>query len=323
MPKTSIVVPVYNVENYVEKCVKSVLSQTDQDWELLLIDDGSTDKSGAICDELAKKDSRIRVIHQENRGLGGARNTGIEAASGDWLLFSDSDDWFEPDALSSAISAAESTGADMAVFAFRSVDEAGKELAIFRENLPVDRALSPSEHKELLLIAPSACNKLYRRELFVRTSLRYPHRVWYEDVRTTTKLIPSCKKIVYTDSVGYNYLQRSGSIMNNVNLERNREIIDAFDDVLTWYKDKGLFEEYYNELKHLTLMHVYLTASVRVLRSDRRHPLIGEFRRFIQQQFPDYRKDIYLSSLTRNQRIALRLLEQRMYTLLFLIFKLK
>ena len=323
MPKVTVAVPVYNVEKYLEKCAGSILSQTERDLELLFIDDGSTDGSGALCDKLCERDPRVRVIHQENRGLGGARNTGIENARGQWIIFPDSDDWLEPETVERALKAAEDTEADMAVFAFRSVEENGNTLAEFHEALPGNVPLDPKKQKDLLIIAPSACNKLYKTELFKRTGVRYPPKVWYEDLRTTTKLLPGCSSVVYIDYVGYNYFQRSGSIMNNVNLSRNREIIDAFEDVLSWSREHGLFEEYRKELMHLAVSHVYLTASVRVLRQDRRHPLIGEFYQYVKREFPDYQEDIYLDRFTRNQRIALKLLERRMISLLHLIFKLK
>lgn len=323
MPKISVVVPVYNVEAYLEKCARSILTQSERDLELLLIDDGSTDRSGALCEEIAGTDTRVRVVHQENRGLGGARNTGIEEARGEWIIFPDSDDWLEPETIERALKAAESTGAEMSLFAFRSVDMQGGTISEQFESLPEGVPLNLQEHRDLLLIAPTAWSKLYRTDLFRRTGVRYPSRVWYEDVRTTTKLLPSCRSVVYTGYIGYNYLQRPGSIMNNMNLSRNREIIDAFDDILGWYREQGLFDEYRMELLHLTVSHIYLTASVRVLCQNPGHPLIGEFCRFVKREFPDYRKDIYHDRFTRNQRIALKLLERRMISLLHLIFKLK
>lgn len=321
MPKVTAAVPVYNVRNYLEKCVFSILSQAEGDLELLLIDDGSTDGSSQLCDELALRDPRVRVIHQENQGLGGARNTGIENAQGEWILFPDSDDWLEPETLSTALRAAERTGAELSFFAFRSVDETGNTIAEFHEVLPEGVLLLPRDHRDLILAAPSACTKLYKTELFRRTGVRYPPRVWYEDVRTTTKLIPDCRGVVYTDFMGYNYLQRGGSIMNNSNLERNREILDAFEDVLGWYKKQGLFEAYRTELLHLTVSHVYLTSSVRVLRQDPQHPLLREFREFVKREFPDYRSDIYRDRFTSHQRLAMTLLEKRMTFLLNWLFR--
>ncbi len=323
MPKVTVSVPVYNVEKYLKKCTDSILSQTEGDIELLLVDDGSTDSSGALCDRIAGTDPRVRVIHQENRGLGGARNTGMENARGEWIIFPDSDDWLEPETIERALKTAESAGADMSLFAFRSVDEGGRTISEHFESLPEGEPLDPRERRDLLLIAPNAWSKLYRTDLFRRTGVRYPPRVWYEDIRTTSKLLPWCGRVAYTGYIGYNYLQRQGSIMNNMALERNREIIEAFDDILGWYMEQGLFEEYRQELEYLTLFHLYLTATVRVARADPRHPLLGEFADSVKKRFPDYRRNPYLARLSRPRRLALRLTEHRLYGLLNLAFKLK
>lgn len=323
MPKASVVVPVYNVEDYLEKCVSSVLGQTEGDFELLLVDDGSTDGSGELCDRLAREDPRIRVIHQENQGLGGARNTGIREAAGEWLLLVDSDDWIEPAILEKALEAALREEADMVMFAFRTVDEAGEELAVFREEVPKERALSLEERKDILLTAPCAWNKLYRTRLFRETGLTYPPRVWYEDIRTTLKLMARARRMVFLDDVGYNYLQRPGSIMKSGNVARNGEILDAFDDILPWFRQQGLFEKYRGELEYLAVYHVYLTASVRVILADRKNPLLPRFAGYIAQHFPGYRGNPYLARLGRKRRLLLALLQKRMYRAIALLFKLK
>ncbi len=300
-----------------------MLEQTEHDFELLLVDDGSTDGSGDLCEAIAQRDPRIRVIHQENRGLGGARNTGLESAKGEWILFPDSDDWLEPETLQKALEAAETTGADMACFAFRTVDLQDRELGVFQEDLPKDTALDPRQQKDVLLAAPSAWCRLYKTELFQKTGVRYPPRVWYEDIRTTLKLLPNCQKVVYTGYVGYNYLQRPGSIMNSATLDRNREIMDAFTDILGWYQEQGLFEEYRQELEYLTLFHVYLTASVRVLRGDPRHPLLKELRQYAEEHFPGWRQNPYLSRLGKQRQLLLWLLTRRMYRAVQAMFKIK
>lgn len=329
MPKASIIVPVYKVAEYLETCVRSILAQTERDFELLLIDDGSPDECGSMCDAFSQADPRIRVIHQENRGLGGARNTGIEAAQGDWLLFVDSDDWIDPETLKTALSAAEEAGAQLAVFGFRTVDEQGRTLGVFQEALPMGTAFSPKERKDTLLIAPCAWNKLYRKELFTQTGIRYPSRVWYEDIRTTLKLLSQTEQMLCLDFVGYNYLQRAGSIMNSGNLRRNREIVDAFDDLLPWFSERGLLDQYRDELCYLTAFHVYFTASVRALRAEQtdkplvRQKLLPEFRTYVKEKFPAYRKSRYLSRLSKSQRLLWFLLEKRCYTAIKLLFRLK
>lgn len=329
MPKTSIIVPVYNVKEYLKKCVDSILAQTENDFELLLIDDGSTDESGTLCDTLAETDKRIRVIHQQNQGLGGARNTGIDAAQGDWLLLVDSDDWIEPETLEKALSTAKATSADMVVFDFRSVSMQGDTLQTFDSGLPKNTALSLTEHKDILLTSPCAWNKLYKAKLFKDSGIRYPSRVWYEDIRTTLKLMTAANSIAAADYVGYNYLQRPGSIMNNINLKRNTEIIEAFEDLLPYFRENGLFEEYRDELCYLTAYHEYFTASVRVLRAEKadkalaRNKLLPSFKSFLTESFPNYRENKYLARLSKSQQLLWWLLEKKMYGCIVLLFKLK
>lgn len=327
MPTTSIIVPVYNVANYLENCVRSILSQTEQDFELLLIDDGSTDESGALCDTLAENDPRIRVIHQENRGLGGARNTGIEAACGEYLLLIDSDDAILPETLERALIAARAQNADIAVFGFFTVDEQGNRLGDFPCGLP-NTAFSPSEHRDCLLTSPCAWNKLYKRELFVRTGIRYPSRVWYEDIRTTLKLFTQAERITGVDYLGYAYLQRAGSIMNSGNLQRNTEIIDAFEDLLDWFGEQNLMKDYERELCWLCAYHVYFTASVRVLRAEKAdkalaRELLKKFQTYTEEHFPNYKNSPYLARLSKSQKLLWALLNKKQYGLIKLLFKLK
>lgn len=323
MPCVSVVVPVYNVEDYLEKCLRSILTQTYSDLEVLLIDDGSTDRSGGLCEELAQTDPRVRVIHQENQGLGGARNTGIEAAQGEWILFVDSDDWLEADLIADSLEAAERAGADMVVPAFRTVDETGRELAVMREDLPENTGLALARYPQLLLMSPCAWGRLYRTRLFRDSGLRYPPRAWYEDLRTTFKLLPLAERVVAIPTVGVNYLQRAGSIMNSRNLARNVEILEALEDLLDWYQKRGLLDQYRPELEYLALFHGYLTASVRVLRADPKSPLLEEFAGWLRQRFPDYRSSKYLPRLGRKRRLLFRLLEHRQYRAIRLLFRLK
>ena len=323
MPKATVVVPVYNVENYLETCVNSILAQTEPDFELLLVDDGSTDGSGKLCDTLKERDGRIQVIHQENQGLGGARNTGIQAAQGDWILLVDSDDWIEPEALEKTLEAGLREEADLVMFAYRSVDEEGNVLRVFTEDVPKERGFSLEEQPQALLASPSAWCRLYRRSLLEETGLRFPPRVWYEDVYVTPKLLAAARRLVFLDYVGYNYLSRTGSITKNQNAGRNREILLAFDNLLPYFRDQGLLERYRWELCYLTVHHVYLAASVRVLQIDRRNPLLGEFRDYLARWFPDWRQCSYLSRMSRAHRLLLTLLDKRLYGLAALLFRLK
>ena len=133
-PAVSIIVPVYNTERFLNRCIDSVLAQTYSDWELLLVDDGSTDSSGSICDEYATQDSRIRVFHKENGGVSSARNLGLDYARGEWITFVDSDDYIAPDMIEKLYETQKRNNADITVCGYRWVDKEGKNLKSFHMN---------------------------------------------------------------------------------------------------------------------------------------------------------------------------------------------
>lgn len=322
--RLSIIVPVYNTGAYLEKCVSSALATADKDCEILLIDDGSTDGiSATLCDQLAEVHSPlVRVIHQKNKGLGGARNTGIEQATGEYLLFLDSDDKLHPDTVPCVRQAIEAHNADIVTFNMTTEDENGK-----LDNLPggyiSESPFSLTDRPQFMLEMPSACNKAWNRDLFMKSGIRFPDRVWYEDVRTTVKLYALAEKIFTIPNYLYIYFQRSDSIMHSTNLNRNSEIMDAMDDVLDWYKAEGLFDQYKSVLCALVIENVYLYASVRVLKCDVAHPLLEQFHAYTEKHFPDYRTNPHLARLPFARKLAYTLLEKKMFKLLRMLFDLK
>ena len=282
------------------------------DCEVILVDDGSTDGvSGALCDKIAEKSERIKVIHQENQGLGGARNTGIEAATGEYLFFVDSDDWLMPNAIDRLKAVATESNADVVSFNMRTDDGNGNGQTFCLNEVKKDTAFTLEEHPEFLLSLPNAWGRLWKRKLFMESGIRFPGRAWYEDIRTTNKLFAVAKSIVTIDDVLYNYFQREGSIMRSSNIERNIEIVDAFKDIIEWYKFNGLFEKYQEMLCGLCIDHLYIVASVRVLRADVKHRLLNVFAKYsisisaanttpnaIAQPITNHFKELIFSCLT-------------------------
>lgn len=320
----SIVIPVYNVQEYLQACIDSVLANDCSDCEILLVDDGSTDGvCPGLCDEnAAKHPGLIRVIHQENRGLGGARNTGLEAARGDYLFFVDSDDTIAPESLRVLSRAIDETHADLYSFSMYSHDGAGHKTLI-EPSKYYEGAFSLRQRPEFLTSLPAAWARIWRRDLFLSTGIRYPSRVWYEDIRTSTKLFAAADSIVTLKDPLYYYLARPGSIMRSGNLARNREILEAFDDVLGWFREQTLFEPYENELCRLAVDHILLAATVRVARIDPKSPLLEEFTAYMRKNFPHYRENPYLSQLPRRHKLVLFLVERKWFGLLRRLFRLK
>ena len=198
-PLVSVIVPVYNVEPYLHRCIDSLVHQTLKDIEIILIDDGSTDGCGRICDEYAAADTRIRVVHQENAGLSEARNAGIDRAKADYLMFVDSDDWAEPKFCELPLMLAKEQRADLVMFQFRHFQN-GKEKKR-RCNSINEGIKTQAEALNLMIqsiVGMSAWNKLYHKDLFQRN--RYPKDKNYEDIFLTPILIHEAKRIVYTPS---------------------------------------------------------------------------------------------------------------------------
>ena len=213
-PEISVIVPVYRVEKYLNDCIDSILAQTFADFELILVDDGSPDNCPALCDAAAARDSRIRVIHQKNRGLSGARNAGLDAAEGEWIAFVDSDDMLLPQALEKAHSTAEKTGADVVLYGFAFTDENGKVYEGW-DTTQYDEVIPQQEIYNRLVIGmyQSMCNKLFRRELF--DGLRLPEGKKFEDTYTAPRIYERVQKMASIPESLYQYRQVPESIMHS------------------------------------------------------------------------------------------------------------
>ena len=320
----SIIIPVYNVAEYLRDCVDSVLANDCSDCEIILVDDGATDGvCPGICDEYARKHpALIQVIHQENQGLGGARNTGISRAGGEYLFFLDSDDTITPDALSLIKTVIRETGAEVCSFSCVSHDGAGNErLIVPSRGLPGKFSLK--EYPAFLLSLPMAPGRAWKKDLFLRSGIRFPGRVWYEDIRTTTKLFALAESMTIRQEPVYRYLQRPGSIMRSSGIGRNREIIDAFEDLLGWYRQQDLFNTYRKELCRLAVDHVLLAATVRVAKLGPTSALLGEFSDYVHREFPDWNANPYLKELPLLHKLLLKLIRMKQYSLIRLLFRIK
>lgn len=211
-PLISVIVPVYKVEPYLRRCLDSIVNQTYRNLEIILVDDGSPDRCGAICDEYAAKDKRIIVIHQENKGLSEARNAGLDIATGEYVQFVDSDDWIEPEACATALGLAVDQQVDIVFFGYNRRFPSGECRRV--------SVSSPSELEKSAVIGrlvwktdsirDFAWNKLFARALF--DGVRFPKGKTYEDMWVTYRLIHKASRIYATDSVFYNYVVREGSI---------------------------------------------------------------------------------------------------------------
>lgn len=236
----SIIIPVYNVEKYLLACVNSVINQTYKCLEIILVDDGSTDSSGRICDECAKLDSRIKVIHKVNGGLSDARNAGIDAATGDYLAFVDSDDIIHTRFIEMLYALANYLNADISSVEFKNFyDEETLDLEeilvgktmILQSEEAIDKILYQN------ILDNSACNKLYDRRLF--DGLRFPIGKLYEDLAIFYKVYERAKKVVHRREAYYFYRLRRDSITGNFSLRRT-DVLDITDEIVAYMKTCNL-----------------------------------------------------------------------------------
>lgn len=244
----SIIIPVYKVEKYLEKCIESVLKQTYTNLQIILVDDGSPDNCGKICDEYAKKDSRIEVIHKANGGLSDARNVGISKAKGRYIGFVDSDDYIKEDMYEILLNLIKKYDADVSICNLYDVID-GNECIRNKEN-GIREYSRLDILKEVLLdknIQSYAWNKLYKKELF--DEIKYPIRKKYEDIGTTFYLFEKCNKIVVTSEPEYYYLKRADSLVNNVTestiLDYTEIIIQRYLYIKQNIKELRKYNNYY------------------------------------------------------------------------------
>lgn len=247
--KISVIVPVYNVEAYLEKCVESILKQTYTNLEILLVNDGSTDSSGELCDQLAQRDQRIRVIHKENGGLSDARNRGIEEASSDLIGFIDSDDYIDEDMYETLYRQMLEFNADLSMCGhydvYQQIPE--KQVAVIQtwELTPQEAIKMVMEAK---ILSVTAVNKLYKKELFEH--LRFEIGKIAEDAFIMIALIHHCRKVVATNEKKYYYVHRENSITTQKFSLKFLNVIEAYEQNAT------IIRENYPELADVATMRL-------------------------------------------------------------------
>jgi glycosyltransferase involved in cell wall biosynthesis len=281
MPKISVIIPVYKVEEYLRKCLDSVLAQTFQDYELILVDDGSPDNCGKICDEYALKDSRIRVIHKQNGGLSDARNAAMDIITGEYISFIDSDDYVLPTHLEELYSALIETDSDLAIGNITSVSEDKLNPKFYcpatgrtvLEGLSVFNTLNQ----------PCAWAKLYKK--FIFDDIRFPFQKLYEDTFIYHEILSKVSRGVLTGKNTYFYLIRSGSILHQEYRLAFTDIIDAVEARIKKLEELGL-----NDLADQNREFIYSRVAVAFANLDptvtENKVRLNEIKRVYDHEYP-------------------------------------
>lgn len=307
MPKISVIVPVYNTEEYLEKCLDSLVNQTLQDIEIIIINDGSTDRSGQIIEKyLAENPEKIVYIKQENEGgVCPPRNRGIEKATGEYIAFLDSDDWIDVVAYETMYEKAISGDFDVVMC---------ETYAVYpKKNLYISCGLKNDTtdiKRNMNKLYAVIWNKIYRRELFDK--IRFREDVWFEDVEFLYRLYPNIKSIGVVKKPFCYYLQRQGSMTYTYN-EKIYRIINNFESIFQYYEDNGMFKAYYRELEYAYLRYAFATFIKRMAKVGNKKVFeegVEYAIKKVNETFPYYKKNKYLKGLKGiylkhfNKRIA-------------------
>jgi len=266
--KISIIVPIYNVEKYLNQCIDSILMQTFRDFELILIDDGSPDNCGEICDDYQAKDDRIRVFHQENAGVSAARNLGLKVAQGEYIAFVDSDDWLEQEMYEILYNDMQKYQADITICNHTFDYEDGRSLARYKENgnFLFDREMALNKMLEGRLFAWTLWNMLYKKSLF--EGLNFNNEISIgEDILICFELFKRSNKISYNSNLKYHYRQRENSACSKSFSKK------SFDEIVA---NKVVYEDVlcnFPELREIMFYRYHMAvinAGIKIIKTDER-----------------------------------------------------
>ena len=296
MPKISVVVPVYNTQQYLDKCLNSLAYQTLKDIEIIVVNDGSTDDSQKIIDEYVKRfPNKFLSFVKPNGGLSDARNYGIKKATGEYIGFVDSDDYVNLDMYESMYKKAKEGNFDIVVCDVRYVyNDFSKEVSSLVLN---DIYNKDDVKKQMVNIYPAAWNKIYKREFF--DTVLFKKGIWYEDVEFLYKLLPYVNTIGTVQKPFVNYVQREGAITSTFD-SRVYNYIDNFNGLVEFYKKNGLYDEYYFELEYCYVRYLYMTfiKAACHFNKDEYKKACRIAKQNVLKKFPDYKKNKYIKGLS-------------------------
>lgn len=304
--KVSLIVPVYNVYNYLDRCLDTLINQTYKTIEIIAVNDGSTDNSEDIIDKYMKKDTRVKKYNKENGGLSSARNFGIKYATGEYIMFLDSDDYFELDMVEKMLDKMNKNGSDICVCDMVKEYEDGTYISTLKG---ID---GESTINNLLLSLPSACNKLFKKTLIKEQFLE---KRYYEDLGTVPLIITNCKTVSYVSEGFYHYIQRQGSIMHQH--KYNKKLEDIFYIMERLYSNKIMKEKYFDELEFLYIKHLLHDASLRFLNfncKESKHAL-KKITLIMKEKFPNWKNNKYTYLFSKKELLLTKIIYKKFFFL--------
>ena len=310
MIRVSIIVPVYNVEKYLPKCLDSLVNQTLRDIEIIIVNDGTKDNSQKIIDKYAKKYKNIKAYKKENGGLSSARNYGLKYAQGEYIGFVDSDDYIAQTMYEKMYNKASSEKLDIVVCDTIEIYEEGNQKYL-KSNLNY----STDNVKNYIISHPMACTRLFKKSLFDK--VKFKEGILYEDLNLTPSLVKYTQNIGFVNEGLYFYLQRTGSIMNQQKF--NIKLLNIFDVLENNYN--LLSKEYFTEVEFLYITHLLRTATLRFLDYDNCNEYLEKILELFKTRFPNWRKNEYYKKSSAKMKLLCLLSSKKKYGIIKLLKK--
>lgn len=315
--KVTAIVPIYNVEKYLERCVDSILLQTYKNIEVILVNDGSTDNSLQYCNKYKNQDNRVIIIDKQNGGLSDARNAGLKQATGDYVCFIDSDDFILPTMIEMMVKQLIEDQADICVCDMEYLYDNGTKT--FASGGAIEKT-SIKEMPSLIRINNSACNKLFKTEMF--SDVKFPVGKFYEDLATIPILIYKAKCVTKVHEPFYVYFQRSGSIAHTAS-KKIFEIYEAIHDCIRYVENHGNENAIIEELYHLYILHGLDLTTLRIKDFDDQS-IVPEYlienMENLKKYYPNYQHDSVIKDYPWKKKLIFKLLEYKKVKLVMRIY---
>ncbi len=307
--KVSVIVPVYNVEKYLKKCLDSLINQTFKDYEIIIVNDGSTDTSQDIINEYVNKYPFIKAFKKENGGLSSARNVGLDNAQGEYISFVDSDDYVEIFFLEKMYGKAIENNSDVVICDYYAITDDNKKA------MKCHMQMSPEDKIEYLLSPQMVCNKLIKKEILDK--VRFKEGTFYEDLDICIKMLPYVNKVSFVDEALYDYYLRHGSIMTQATF--NNHLLDIF--IVLEDAKSALQNDFYREAEYLYITHLLRTATLRFLDYPNTLEYLAKINSTMDKEFPNWRENTYYNRSSSKMKLICFLAIHRMYWVLKLLKK--
>lgn len=307
--KITIVIACYNVEKYIAECIQSIQKQTYPHFEVLLVDDGSTDQTATIIQEEIKEDKRFHYYYKENGGVSSARNYGLDRAKGEYISFIDSDDYLEDTYLENLYQEIQEKNVDFTICSIKRIYP--------------NKVTYHHMTKEDVYLAkfPAMWNKLCKLSLLKDNKIRFPENIWYEDLLVGAEVFISAKSFSIVDEFLHNYRQQEGSLVRRAD-DRIFDIYQIMEEIKSFAKKKRIYQKYRQNIEFMNLYHILIGTTYRA--SFHQHfskEMIQEICEHVEKEYPNWYQNRYISTLPISYRTYLYIIHKKYYTLLKFLLK--